>query len=205
MRVYIPVHIHLHNIGNSRGSNLLTAQGNTVDIDECIALSTTSLVWIGLQRDSSNNWDWTSDDAPAYVESEVNWKRNSPRTGLLSRDCALLITEGGNEGQITNTRCNIARQYCCNPISSDTNLQPTTSSGSTVTPSPESSSSDCPRIRKEWNTATQTERDLYINGMLELATNEKLRYFTQQHGEFLAEDQAHGTSAFLPWHRYGNI
>ena len=40
--------------------------------------------------------------------------------------------------------------------------------------------------------------------MMELADDGKLSFFTQQHGELLAEDQAHGTSAFLPWHRYAN-
>ena len=194
MRVYI------HNIGNSQGSNLLTAQGNTEDIDECIFLSSSELseVWIGLQRDPFGNWDWTSDDAPAYVESEVNWRNNNPRNGRRSSDCAILITVGNNQRKITNSasvNCNFERQYCCNSVSSENTPQPTISTTAPVTPG-------CPRIRKEWNTATQTERDLYITGMIKLANAGRLSLFTQQHGELLAEDQAHGTSAFLPWHRY---
>ena len=77
--------------------------------------------------------------------------------------------------------------------------------GNVETPAPVASGGgpvgNCPRDRKEWNTASQSERNLYINGLLELSERGILQTFTQQHGQVDAEDQAHGTSAFLPWHR----
>ena len=99
----------------------------------------------------------------------------------------MLITNGTDEGQITNIdiKCTDIMSYCCNPIPITT--------------------TDCPRIRKEWNTMSQSERDLYINGMLQLAESGRLARFTAEHGQIDANRQAHGTSSFLPWHRYGLI
>ena len=48
----------------------------------------------------------------------------------------------------------------------------------------------------------QSERDLYINGILTLSKAGILDKFTEQHGQTEAEAQAHGTSAFLTWHRF---
>ena len=196
----------------------MTAQDNTANINECVSLSSQGSAWIGLRRDSPDNWDWTSDDAPTYIESEVNWRQSFPRSSSQSSDCAVIITAGQRQTQIANpggAQCDSTRQYCCNPVSSGNTLDPTpvpTSVPTSVTASPVSSPSsvstpppNCPRIRKEWNTATQAERDLYINGMLELANAGRLSIFTQQHGHLVAEDQAHGTSGFLPWHRYETI
>ena len=101
----------------------------------------------------------------------------------------MLVTTGTDEGEVTNegSLCDGTRTYCCDPIPAS----PTTTS-----------SKECGRIRKEWNTLAQSERNLYINGMLELAKQGKLKKFSEQHGETRAGAQAHGTSAFLPWHRY---
>ena len=60
----------------------------------------------------------------------------------------------------------------------------------------------CPRIRKEWNTATDEERQLYIDAVLELSAQGILQQFVGQHSHMISDRQAHGTSAFLPWHRY---
>eukprot|EP01084_Bolivina_argentea_P308261 532987_1 len=91
--------------------------------------------------------------------------------------------------------------------STTTNAPPTTTTTSTTsststTSKTSTTSTGCgPRIRKEWNTASQEDRNVYINGLLELSERGILRKFTEQHGELSAESQAHGTSAFLPWHR----
>ena len=66
-------------------------------------------------------------------------------------------------------------------------------------------SSQCSRHRKPWHLISDEERDLYINGMTALATQGKLKLFTQQHDIWdgnLGSQQAHGTSSFLTWHRY---
>lgn len=60
----------------------------------------------------------------------------------------------------------------------------------------------CPRIRKEWNTATAEERQVYIDALLELSAQGILQKFVGQHSHMVSDKQAHGTSAFLPWHRY---
>ena len=65
-----------------------------------------------------------------------------------------------------------------------------------------SNNPSCPRHRKPWHLTTQIEKDLYINGLLTLSSQGKLQVFTQQHADWPARKQAHGTSAFLPWHRY---
>ena len=62
-------------------------------------------------------------------------------------------------------------------------------------------SGGCPRIRREWNTMSQSDRDLYINGFLQLASNGVIAKFTDQHADVTAEEQAHVASTFLPWHR----
>eukprot|EP01084_Bolivina_argentea_P162387 282625_1 len=58
-----------------------------------------------------------------------------------------------------------------------------------------------PRVRKEWNSLTQPEREIYIKGMEQLAKKGIWPKFTQQHGAKDTIWQAHGGSAFLPWHR----
>ena len=80
---------------------------------------------------------------------------------------------------------------------------PTTTTPVVVsTSAPSSTDNSCPRIRREWNTLDQSERDLYINGLLTLSRNGVLDKFTEQHGQAEAEAQAHGTSGFLTWHRF---
>ena len=59
----------------------------------------------------------------------------------------------------------------------------------------------CPRIRKEWNTATTEERQVYIDAILALSNSGVLQKFVGQHSHMISDRQAHGTSAFLPWHR----
>lgn len=66
---------------------------------------------------------------------------------------------------------------------------------------PNNVDSDCPRVRKEWNTATTEERQTYIEAILELSEQGILQKFVEQHGNMVSDRQAHGTSAFLPWHR----
>ena len=78
---------------------------------------------------------------------------------------------------------------------------PTTPSPTAPTTPTTAAPTNCPRIRKEWNTATQNERDLYINALLELSSQGILQKFTLQHSRPIAESQAHGVGGFLPWHR----
>ena len=61
---------------------------------------------------------------------------------------------------------------------------------------------DCSRNRRPWHLISNQERQLYIDGMIELSNQGKLKIFTQQHENLQASNQAHGNSAFLPWHRY---
>ena len=116
---------------------------------------------------------------------KVDWAGNGPENGIYDGDCAILITDGPQKGQVTNkdTQCTDYKNYCCNPI-------------------PITTATECPRIRKEWNTMSQSERDLYINGMLQLSYSGILDRFTVQHGDpSTVYNHAHGTSAFLSWHR----
>lgn len=67
-------------------------------------------------------------------------------------------------------------------------------------------SSICPnpvRLRKAWHSdAAAVDRQLYINGFIELKKQGKIDQFTLQHVNNAAYNQAHGGSGFLPWHRY---
>ena len=56
----------------------------------------------------------------------------------------------------------------------------------------------CQRIRKPWRYLTNPEKDLYIDGFLELSRIGRLQYFTRTH----ADSAEHGNSGFLPWHRH---
>jgi len=185
----------------SRGSDLLTAQGNPADIQEC-ADATNAKVWVGLNKVNQNGWQWVAGDV-SYDRNSVEWSGRGPANNARAGDCAVLATNGAQEGKITNknTQCTDTKRYCCNPIG--TTSTTTTTTAPYVTPSPTTYTNDteCPRIRKEWNTLDQSERDLYINGVLALANNGKFQTFTRQHGQAAAEAQAHGTSGFLPWHR----
>ena len=168
-----------------------------------------------MNRVNQNRWGWTS--GVNYDSNEVDWQGTGPTNNARAGDCVTLITNGRTEGKVTNknTQCTDTKRYCCDPIStaSTTTSAPTTTKITSMptSPSPITTSSattsygnqtECGRVRKEWNTLDQSERDLYINGMLGLSNSGKLKKFTEQHGETAAEAQAHGTSAFLTWHRY---
>ena len=59
---------------------------------------------------------------------------------------------------------------------------------------------NCARHRRPWHTLTQQERNLYISGFKRLAQMGRMRIFTQTHVAPIPEEQAHGSSAFLPWY-----
>ena len=154
-------------------------------------------------------WAWTSDTD--YDRDAIEWQGRGPSNTPRAGDCGTLITNGRSEGLVTNNnaQCSDTKRYCCDPIPTASTTTTTTSTPITpITPSPTTtsptttSSGECARIRKEWNTLDQSERNLYINGLLALSNAGKLKKFTEQHGETAAEAQAHGTSAFLSWHRY---
>ena len=78
----------------------------------------------------------------------------------------------------------------------------TGSKGTTNTQSTTSSPNSCSRHRKPWHQLTEYERGLYISGFLQLSNNGIMAKFTEQHADNTAQQQAHFTAAFLPWHRY---
>ena len=59
----------------------------------------------------------------------------------------------------------------------------------------------CPRHRKPWHRISDDERQLYIDGMLQLSDMGILQKFTEQHLDNPTL-QAHDNNMFLPWHRY---
>ena len=75
----------------------------------------------------------------------------------------------------------------------------------TDTPLPAETGGECVRYRKAWHTLTDEERLLYIDGFLELHSQGIILTMSDMHldnfvgGGFHA---AHGSPAFLPWHRY---
>ena len=158
----------------------------------------------------------------------MGWRGTGPAYNRKAGDCGTLIVNKRYKGLVTNRKaqCYDRKSYCCDPIptspttesprtkspttespttKSPTTRSPTTRSPTTKSPTTESATTtsftECGRIRKEWNTLDQSERKLYIDAMLELSNQGKLQKFTEQHGEASAEAQAHGTSAFLSWHR----
>ena len=58
-----------------------------------------------------------------------------------------------------------------------------------------------PRERKDWALMSQAERDTYIKGVQLLYDGGVYTTFVKIHQNGINEPYAHGTSAFLPWHR----
>eukprot|EP01084_Bolivina_argentea_P271081 461128_1 len=74
-----------------------------------------------------------------------------------------------------------------------------------IEPPNESDSGPChteERHRKPWHMITPAEKKLYTDGYLELHKQGKIEIFTATHADTTVLHQAHGTSAFQPWHRY---
>jgi tyrosinase len=73
------------------------------------------------------------------------------------------------------------------------------------TPAPEKESSDdgsgCPkfRVRKEWLELSSKEKELYIDGVIEL--NKRGDYMPYATLHVTRSDLKHGSDMFLPWHR----
>jgi len=63
-------------------------------------------------------------------------------------------------------------------------------------------SNTCARHRKPWHLCNDEERNLFIQGFLQLQKLNKLEYFIEAHSDITSSRQAHFTSAFFPWHRY---
>ena len=64
-----------------------------------------------------------------------------------------MLTTGGRHERLETNKgslCGGTRTYCCDPI---------------PTPPTTTSSKECGRIRKEWNTLDQSELELYIDGL----------------------------------------
>ena len=59
---------------------------------------------------------------------------------------------------------------------------------------------ECPRYRRAWHLLTQSERDLYIDGFLELFPQGITFDMNEVHR--INSGPAHGGTGFLPWHRY---
>lgn len=139
----------------------------------------------------------------AYNRNSINWQGRGPVSNARAGDCGILITNGNAASKVTNknTQCSDLKRYCCNPIPTTTTTSTSSTSSTSTTTATPSNETDCTRIRKEWNTMDQSERNLYINGILTLSSTGKLDKFTEQHGQTEAEAQAHGTSGFLTWHR----
>lgn len=85
------------------------------------------------------------------------------------------------------------------PTSTPTPAPTTTTT--TTTNDDDSHSAQCvERIRKPWHLISQQERDLFVNGWMELYRNGKLSIFTETHGD--SSIDKHTNAAFLPWHRF---
>ena len=90
------------------------------------------------------------------------------------------------------------------PIIAPTTAQPTTANPTTkapTTPAPVPVPTNCGRYRKSWMKLSQTERNLYITGFLELKNQGIIDVLTQDHISVFSTS-VHGGSGFLPWHRY---
>ena len=62
---------------------------------------------------------------------------------------------------------------------------------------------ECPqKVRQSWASMTCAERDTYIRAVKKLKTDKPDLYDDIVHTHPLAGSYAHGTSAFLPWHRW---
>ena len=59
----------------------------------------------------------------------------------------------------------------------------------------------CLRYRRDYNTLSRQERDMYIAGVNELKKQGLYDEYVKIHAEENNKDYAHGTSGFLPWHR----
>lgn len=92
-----------------------------------------------------------------------------------------------------------------------TRRTPTTTTGQTRRPTTRTSTTtstttsqtiDCcaKRCRKPWNTMSQSERSLYINGFKSLADAGTIQAMSNTHRD-LFNDGIHNTPLFLPWHR----
>ena len=64
--------------------------------------------------------------------------------------------------------------------------------------------SSCPRERRAWHLLSDSERQQYIDGYLQLSALGVLEVFREQHERiwFTSPPQAHSSSGFGPWHRY---
>ena len=75
----------------------------------------------------------------------------------------------------------------------------------TDTPLPAETGGECVRYRKAWHTLTNEERLLYIDGWLALHSQGIILTMSDMHlDNFVGGGfhSAHGSPAFLPWHRY---
>jgi len=215
----------------SRNSNLLTITGDNLDamVDCAEYLSPTGLAWTGLNRLGPDGYGTSTYEfvsgvdfpgADAYGEGPF-----ALGDGYSDGNCAYISK--GLQTSNMGFQCDETLPFCCDPVteaypssmtnSYDSNVPDTgyTGGGSTGSgsgtpiggsdytgPSPDNNvDPSCPRVRKEWNTATQAERQLYIDAILQLSADGTLQKFVEQHSNMISDRQAHGTSAFLPWHR----
>ena len=183
--------------GESYGSNLLTASSDNInDIYDCINLAETA-VWTGINKQNSDSWSFIS--GQSYDDTKISWYYNDEATYNFEGNCAYMTVDGNIRN--SDYSCDDVFPFCCDEVYNDDEYPSTTSSSSSSVPDTNNIDEDCPRIRKEWNTASDEERQLFIDGLLELHSLGRLQIFTRQHANIVSEAQAHGTSAFLPWHR----
>ena len=60
----------------------------------------------------------------------------------------------------------------------------------------------CARVRRDWNTLTTAEKDLYTDAINDLKKSGVYDKFVHVHGLDKNKEYAHGTGGFLPWHRW---
>eukprot|EP01084_Bolivina_argentea_P242135 406306_1 len=172
------------------GGHLATVTSITNNIRQQLSLlPSKSRVWIGLIKDyNSDAYTWIDETqcTDSTTLCTTLWSNNQPST---INNCVAI----NDKGQFMTRSCDEAKYFFCNEATNPSETTTTTTTSSSIM--------ECGRHRKPWHELTEIERNLYINGVLELSKSGKLQIFTANHANEIASRQAHDTSAFLPWHR----
>ena len=172
---------------------------NPIILHELQLLPQLFRAWIGLYlNEETYSYQWLDDTQCRYHTNDNLlctdlWNDNQPSNIDINHCISIGFDIKTSSFTLITMPCTTPIYFFCNSPKSTTFI-PTNIEILTPT--------NCPRHRMAWHQLTNEQRELYINGFLQLSKMGRLQIFTQTHADLIASGQAHDTSAFLPWHRY---